>query len=389
MNARVCLLACTVAALGVAVHAQQFNERWETAALGVRVPPDLIDADEGVWFLGDTVSEFPECGPTPQIGEILSLDGSRALFLESNESFSDCADDVWVALAEFDSFNTGFGIPINTDTIVSFEEVGELIDPQLRAIGLECPFPPCYDNVSLLLTDNNNNILAYVLQRFPDAVENAAADYREIFLDPNAVTYRRNLLQDFQTIAGFEPQGARIEFIEFRVDELGSAILDNLFIGPAAVEGTVPVYRFWSPVLGCHFFTAKASEMQKLLETFADIWTFERIAFYALPDDTLPDAAPVYRFWSPVLKAHFYTIREGERDKLIINFPDVWTFEGIAFYAFPPGSQPAETQPVFRFFSPVLGCHFFTISERERDKLLDRFSDIWLSEGVAWNAYLP
>ncbi len=98
---------------------------------------------------------------------------------------------------------------------------------------------PDFDNISLLLKDNNGNYLLYVLQRPPGAVPSVrkpkvANRYREIFLDPAAGSYRRNLFADFQTIPGFYPPKAKITLIEFRVDQHGSAILDDLVIGPAA-----------------------------------------------------------------------------------------------------------------------------------------------------------
>ena len=43
---------------------------------------------------------------------------------------------------------------------------------------------------------------------------------------------------------------------------------------------------------------------------------------------------PVYRFWSDVLSTHFYTISETQRDWLIANYPTVWTYENIAWYAY-------------------------------------------------------
>jgi len=55
---------------------------------------------------------------------------------------------------------------------------------------------------------------------------------------------------------------------------------------------------------------------------------------------------PVYRFWSPRISAHFYTISEVERDYLLRTYgTETWTYEGIAFYAWPAppiveGGQP-------------------------------------------------
>ena len=50
---------------------------------------------------------------------------------------------------------------------------------------------------------------------------------------------------------------------------------------------------------------------------------------------------PVYRFWSPANSVHFYTIDESEKAMLIRDWPTVWTFEGIAYYAWPPESEVA------------------------------------------------
>jgi len=94
----------------------------------------------------------------------------------------------------------------------------------------------------------------------------------------------------------------------------------------------------------------------------------------------------VYRFWSPVIKRHFYTIKEAERDKVLNIYAHVWTYEGIVYYAFAEDSEPA-LEPVYRFWSPVLVAHFYTISERERDKVIDMYPHVWTYEGIAWYAY--
>lgn len=396
MSARTHLFLCIVAAWSIAAAAQDFHEGWEIAQVTDYVPSQssYINGDEGFWFLGDSVSQSPECGRTRNQAQILVQNGSRVLRLLSNRSFTNCADDIWVMLSEFDSFNQGFAIPLTANTVISFDERGELEDPQLHDGGVNCAVPPCFDNVSLILTDNSGNILAYVLQRDPAAVENTpnvnfGDKYREVFLDPGAGSYRRNLYNDFQKIRTFDPRDPQIRAIEFRVDEHGWAILDNLMIDSGIPAGSVPVHRFWSPVLLSHFYTISESERQMLVNLYPDIWTYEGIGFRALPENGDPNAAPVYRFWSPVLQAHFYTIDEAERDVLIREFPDIWTDEGIAFYAFAEDCRPADAVAVYRFWSPILGDHFYTASEDERDLLIDRYPDIWIFEGIAWYAYPP
>jgi hypothetical protein len=96
---------------------------------------------------------------------------------------------------------------------------------------------------------------------------------------------------------------------------------------------------------------------------------------------------PIFRFWSPVTGGHFFTIDEAERDRLINESKAVWNFEGTAFYAYPEGKQPAGAQAVYRFWSPVTGGHFYTIDVAERDRLIKEFKSVWNAEGVAWYAY--
>jgi hypothetical protein len=219
------------------VPVKVFDEGWETVAAGVYVPGSTIKSDAGSWFVRDVSSRTGGCGGLPHRAEILVDNGNHTLQLRSIDSFSACEDEIFVCLREMNGTNIELNIPLTTDTVISFKEVGELIDPQWHGCGEEDPARPCFDNVSLILGDNNGNLLAYVLQRFSGAVANVShpnlADrYREVFLDPDAGSYRRSLFADFQTIPAFYAPNAKITFIEFRVDQHGSAILDDLVIGP-------------------------------------------------------------------------------------------------------------------------------------------------------------
>lgn len=391
MSRRIGLLFWIAVVLGTLAQAQDFHEGWESATPGVYTPGSIIEGDEGAWFVGDTISQDPTCGTSPQRAEILAENSNQVLQLRSVQSFSGCPDSVWAILTQFDSANPGFGIPIAPNTIISFNELGELDDAQAREQN--CFLPPCFDNISLILADNNGNILVYVLQRFFGAVANASTQnfgdtYREIFLNPTAGSYRRDVFADFLAIPNFDPTDAQITLIEFRVDQHGTGMIDDLVIGPQAPTGTEPVYRFFAPIVGSHFFTASETEALKLINNFSNVWLFEGVGFYALPSASLAGALPVYRFWSPFFTDHFYTISEAEKNKLIDRFSGVWNFEGVAFYAFAAGTRPAETVPVYRFFNRLRTSHFYTASTAERDKLLN-FPGIFDFEGIAWYAYPP
>jgi predicted outer membrane repeat protein len=147
------------------------------------------------------------------------------------------------------------------------------------------------------------------------------------------------------------------------------------------------IYRFWAPKAARHFYTIKAGERQKLVNKYADVWSYEGPMFNACATQCHDQLLPVYRFWSAKGGTHFYTIKEAEKNKLIEKFSDVWAFEGVAFFAYADGTQPSECQPVYRFWNNKSGTHFYTIKERERDKLINTLSNVYTYEGIAFYAY--
>jgi hypothetical protein len=168
---------------------------------------------------------------------------------------------------------------------------------------------------------------------------------------------------------------------------------------PAAVPGvgletgfmrSAPMYRFWSPLHSRHFYTMSKAERDSVRATYPEsTWTYEGIAYHALADDDTSGLAAIYRFWSPLHSAHFYTISEAERDSVIATYPgSVWSYEGAAFYGYPDGEQPDDAKAVHRFWSPLYSGHFYTISEAEKDAVIATYpSSVWSYEGVAWYAF--
>ena len=145
-----------------------------------------------------------------------------------------------------------------------------------------------------------------------------------------------------------------------------------------------PVYRFYSPNTKGHFFTMNEKEKNDLIDKHSDIWNFEGIAFHAFKDPTT-GTVPVYRFWAPGAKSHFYTINEVEKNDLIAKASHIWNFEGIAFYVMPTHTN--NSVPVYRFWAPGAKHHFYTINENEKNNLVANASHIWNFEGIAFYAW--
>jgi lysyl endopeptidase len=65
---------------------------------------------------------------------------------------------------------------------------------------------------------------------------------------------------------------------------------------------------------------------------------------------------------------------------------DVFSLEGVAFFAYAGSIDGAR--PVYRFYAPRTGSHFFTISEAEKDWIVANLPPTQMSlDGVAWWAF--
>lgn len=171
--------------------------------------------------------------------------------------------------------------------------------------------------------------------------------------------------------------------------ESGRAYVDNFRLDSGAVALTclTNVYRFWSPVTGKHFYTTSEDEKNVLVNEYSTTWTFEGLAFRATTAAPLPGLSPVYKFWAKDGQTQFYTISEAEKDSLLGAYAHAYRYDGVAFYAYPRGQQRAETRPVHRFMNPADNSHFYTANEDEVGWLKDSFSQVFTYEGVAFYAY--
>jgi hypothetical protein len=153
--------------------------------------------------------------------------------------------------------------------------------------------------------------------------------------------------------------------------------------GSMSASYSQTVYRFWSPLLHAHFYTASIGERDGIIASYpASIWTYEGPAFNAFATPAA-GSVPLYRFWSALLGDHFYTTSVVERDSIIAHYPTrTWNYEGVAFYVYPVSELVPETSTVARFWSPTLQTHFYTANGSERDGIIRTYSpSVWTFEG--------
>jgi hypothetical protein len=140
---------------------------------------------------------------------------------------------------------------------------------------------------------------------------------------------------------------------------------------PVTAPTSSPVYRFWSPSLHAHFYTIDAAEKAQIVATYPpSVWTYEGIGYGAFINQA-NGTIPLYRFWSNRLGDHFYTTSASERDSIIRTYDtNTWLYEGVAYYVYPQSSTVANTVSVARFWSPDLQTHFYTADDAERDSII-------------------
>lgn len=89
--------------------------------------------------------------------------------------------------------------------------------------------------------------------------------------------------------------------------------------------------------------------------------------------------AYMYRFFNTVRGGHLYTISEIERDYILEHLPE-WSYEGPKFMVY--SALKAGSTPTYRFFNTITGIHLYTISEYERDTVMQLPE--WNYEGIKY-----
>ena len=146
------------------------------------------------------------------------------------------------------------------------------------------------------------------------------------------------------------------------------------------------VHRFFRADTGSHFYTASEVERQAIIDNLPH-YSYEGASYQAAVnsevEDPLSGAKPVYRFFNQSTGVHLYTISEVERDYIIDNLSN-YTFENVAYHAYDTPQE--DTVELYRFYQTLGDFHFFTPSVGERDYVVDNLPHYQLegNGGVAF-----
>ena len=189
------------------------------------------------------------------------------------------------------------------------------------------------------------------------------------------------------TVAGTETSYADTDFaydVEYAYEVRAVDTATN--VGPRSNTATAivdtpanPVYRFFNFTNNTHFFTDSLDEANHVIATWPNVFRYEGIAYYTNP---LNNAQPLYRFYNNVSKSHFYTASLDEANYVIANYGNVFTYDGQT-YAVNPAPVPGSV-PVYRFFNLRNGSHFYTASAEEADMVIATWPTVYRYEGPAF-----
>jgi uncharacterized protein (DUF1800 family) len=95
-------------------------------------------------------------------------------------------------------------------------------------------------------------------------------------------------------------------------------------------------------------------------------------------------AATIVEFFNAPANKYFISANPADW-ALLDQYANIgWKRTGVTFSAYTQG-QDTSAKPVYRFFAPAVGSHFFTLSETDRATLSNTAGFNY--EGVAWYAY--
>jgi hypothetical protein len=143
--------------------------------------------------------------------------------------------------------------------------------------------------------------------------------------------------------------------------------------------GITPVYRFYKASDSTHFYTASEAEKINILLKWPTIYKYEGVA-YNLNNASGKNNTPLYRFYNKKTSTHFFTASEAEKNNVITKWGYIYQYEGVAYNV---ASDTVGTAPVYRFWN-VNGTHFYTISEAERNNVIARWPNIFKYEGIGY-----
>ena len=126
-----------------------------------------------------------------------------------------------------------------------------------------------------------------------------------------------------------------------------------------SVKGAVPLYRWWNPDNGDHFYTISAQEIPGYQREGSLGNGIECYVFIS----RVPNSVPLYRWYNPDKGRHFYTVFSGnipgyQREGALGNGVECY----VSGFQVTKNPSIPNTVPLYRWYNPDKDRHFYTVS---------------------------
>lgn len=142
----------------------------------------------------------------------------------------------------------------------------------------------------------------------------------------------------------------------------------------------VPVYRFYNPRAGTHFYTDNQAERDYVAQNLSRYYTWEGTVYQTNPGN---NTHSLYRFYNVRNGSHFYTADVAEKDNVIAKLGAIYQYDGPTYLVSLNDGGEGKL-PVHRFYNLRNGSHFYTASEAEKVNVIATLGAYYKYEGVAF-----
>ena len=244
------------------------------------------------------------------------------------------------------------------------------------------------DNGNVLLQDNDGSTFLYKVA--DDSLEKISESNQNA-IDPDGNTAWQNEgiteIDNNYNNTGWSAYLSATDALSFGVNTdrgnlaTGGQLLLTIPTVPSRFDTNI--YRFQSNVVPGSYLFAGANERDNSINTnYADSFKPEGLAFTAASQPG-EDLMALYRFQSSS-QGTYLLVGEGERDAILAdpNLSGAFTEEGLAFYAYEPGSGNATEYNRLRNVN-VPGAYLYVTGD-ELANIQTNFSETFVDEGVAF-----
>jgi len=257
--------------------------------------------------------------------------------------------------------------------------------------------PAAASNVGVTLTNNSGSTRTVKVEVVADA---AAKTHVQAWLMDSTGTWYNSIVDGFGPANGFSvPDGytgtsdfyvmgdqvgtysATLNLVDATTHEVLATTSITAVVGAYTMPVLMPVWRFYNMRTRTHFYTADATEHDRVINTLSSIYRLEGIT-YNVNTANPQNCSPLWRFYNKVNGSHFYTADPAEMARIRATMTSTYSYEGPAYNVCLTNVAGCTT--VWRFFNVRTGTHFYTADAVEKANVMATLGAIYHLDGPAF-----